>query len=89
MSSNVEEGGSRVGVDDSVMYCQNQPTFAGFKDARRPRQVDKKMDFSRKASERNSALPTHRFQSSEMPFRLLSYKTKIIGLCYFNLLSLW
>ena len=64
-----------VGVGDSVIYCENQSTFAGFKDIKGLWKVEKEIDSSRKSPERNSALPTHCLKFSEIPFRIVSYKT--------------
>ena len=49
---------SMVGVGDSVIYYENQSTFAGFKDIRGLWEVGKEIDSSRKYPERNSPLPT-------------------------------
>lgn len=67
--------GSMVGVGDSAIHCENQSTFSGFKDIRGLWKVGKGIDSSRKSPERNSALPTHCLKFSEIPFRIVSYKT--------------
>ena len=71
----MEARGSMVGVGDSVIYCENQSTFAGFKDIRGLWKVGKEIDSSNKSPERNSAQPTHCLKLSEIPFRIVSYKT--------------